>query len=133
MNEDLKIIQESIDRMVRESVEQNMKDEKALSMMVENAFNQQINNLLMEKSTPSAPAKKKKGTGNKKRSVIQWLNKPSVNTAEIRRQMEGEPTSQEEEDAKRSYFMKKVNQSHGKDFTDDEVNTLYAIKSKLGQ
>lgn len=70
---------------------------------------------------------------NKKRSVIQWLQKPEVDTAEIRRKLEGEPESQEEEDSKRSYFMKKVNQSYGKDFTDKEVNDLYALKSSLGQ
>ena len=70
---------------------------------------------------------------NKKRSVIQWLQKPEVDTAEIRRKLEGEPESQEEEDSKRSYFMKKVNQSYGKDFTDKEVNDLYALKSNLGQ
>ena len=29
--------------------------------------------------------------------------------------------------------MKKVNQSYGKDFTDKEVNDLYALKSNLGQ
>lgn len=70
---------------------------------------------------------------NKKRSVIQWLQKPEVDTAEIRRKLEGEPESQEEEDSKRSYFMKKVNQTYGKDFTDKEVNDLYALKSNLGQ
>lgn len=70
---------------------------------------------------------------NKKRSVIQWLQKPEVDTAEIRRKLEGEPESQEEEDSKRSYFMKKVNQTYGKDFTDKEVNDLYSLKSKLGQ
>lgn len=70
---------------------------------------------------------------NKKRSVIQWLQKPEVDTAEIRRKLEGEPESQEEEDSKRSYFMKKVNQTYGKDFTDKEVNDLYSLKSELGQ
>ena len=77
--------------------------------------------------------KDKNKDNNKKRSVIQWLQKPEVNTAEIRRKLEGEPESQEDEDSKRSYFMKKVNQTHGKDFTDEEVNSLYAIKSSLGQ
>ena len=33
----------------------------------------------------------------------------------------------------RSYFMKKVNQSNGKEFTDDEITQLYAIKNNLGQ
>ena len=70
---------------------------------------------------------------NKKRSVILWLQKPEVDTAEIRRKLEGEPESQEEEDSKRSYFMKKVNQTYGKDFTDKEVNDLYSLKSELGQ
>jgi hypothetical protein len=29
--------------------------------------------------------------------------------------------------------MKKVNQSYGKDFTDEEVNSLYSLKTSLGQ
>jgi hypothetical protein len=29
--------------------------------------------------------------------------------------------------------MKKVNQSHGKDFTSKEINDLYSIKGSLGQ
>ena len=69
---------------------------------------------------------------NKRRAVLEWLRHPEVNCAEIRRQLEGEPESQEEEDAKRSYFMKKVNETDGKRFTDEEINTLYALKSKLG-
>ena len=69
---------------------------------------------------------------NKRRAVLEWLRHPEVNCAEIRRQLEGEPESQEEEDAKRSYFMKKVNETDGKRFTDEEINALYALKSKLG-
>ena len=69
---------------------------------------------------------------NKRRAVLEWLRHPEVNCAEIRRQLEGEPESQEEEDAKRSYFMKKVNETDGKRFTDEEINSLYALKSKLG-
>lgn len=69
---------------------------------------------------------------NKRRAVLEWLRHPEVNCAEIRRQLEGEPESQEEEDARRSYFMKKVNESDGKRFTDEEINSLYALKSKLG-
>lgn len=69
---------------------------------------------------------------NKRRAVLEWLRHPEVNCAEIRRQLEGEPESQEEEDAKRSYFMKKVHEADGKRFTDEEINALYALKSKLG-
>ena len=63
----------------------------------------------------------------------QWLQQDEVNDAAIRRQVEGEPETQEEEDAKRSYFMKKVNQTDGKSFSDEEINDLYALKSSLGQ
>jgi hypothetical protein len=69
----------------------------------------------------------------KKHAVIQWLKQPEIDKAEIRRQLEGEPENQNEEDSKRSYFMKKVNQSYGKDFTDEEVNSLYSLKTSLGQ
>lgn len=101
--------------------------EKKFSNNLDKLIEQTINNnlkLLIESG---------KEKTNKKRSVIQWLQKPEVDTAEIRRKLEGEPESQEEEDSKRSYFMKKVNQSYGKDFTDKEVNDLYALKSSLGQ
>ena len=48
--------------------------------------------------------KDKKDVNNKKRSVIQWLKQDEVNTAAIRREVEGEPEDQEEEDAKRRDF-----------------------------
>jgi hypothetical protein len=102
---------------------ENVRKKMDLDAIVENVMHQQLNKLFEDNSKKS----------NKKRSVIQWLQKPEVNTAEIRRQVEGEPETQEEEDTKRSYFMKKVNQTNGKDFSDEEVNQLYAVKSELGQ
>lgn len=113
---------EYIDNVVRETLYENKKNEKKLDTLIENVVKNNLKKLNEEKEKT-----------NKKRSVIQWLQKPEVDTAEIRRKLEGEPESQEEEDSKRSYFMKKVNQSYGKDFTDKEVNDLYALKSNLGQ
>lgn len=123
MDKNRQILKENIDRAVRKAIMKNIRKEQSLDALVENVMHQQLNKLF-EDETPKS---------NKKRSVIQWLQKPEVNTAEIRRQVEGEPETQEEEDAKRSYFMKKVNQSNGKDFSDEEVNQLYAVKSELGQ
>ena len=116
-----KILKNSINNAVKNIIYENK--QQKLDLIIENVVNKQIS-LLTEK---------KEKMSNKKRSVIQWLQQPEVNTAEIRRQLEGEPSSQEEEDSKRSYFMKKVNQKNGKDFTSDEVNSLYALKSELGQ
>lgn len=117
-----KILDETINKIIKKVLY-----EKKFSNNLDKLIEQTINNnlkLLIESG---------KEKTNKKRSVIQWLQKPEVDTAEIRRKLEGEPESQEEEDSKRSYFMKKVNQSYGKDFTDKEVNDLYALKSSLGQ
>ena len=123
MDKNRQILKENIDRAVRKAIMKNIRKEQSLDALVENVMHQQLNKLFEDEMPKS----------NKKRSVIQWLQKPEVNTAEIRRQVEGEPETQEEEDAKRSYFMKKVNQSNGKDFSDEEVNQLYAVKSELGQ
>ena len=123
MDKNRQILKENIDRAVRKAIMENIRKEQSLDALVENVMHQQLNKLFEDEMPKS----------NKKRSVIQWLQKPEVNTAEIRRQVEGEPETQEEEDAKRSYFMKKVNQSNGKDFSDEEVNQLYAVKSELGQ
>lgn len=117
-----KNLDEAINKIIKKVL-----SEKKFSNNLDKLIEQTINNnlkLLIESG---------KEKTNKKRSVIQWLQKPEVDTAEIRRKLEGEPESQEEEDSKRSYFMKKVNQSYGKDFTDKEVNDLYALKSSLGQ
>jgi hypothetical protein len=111
-----------VDNIVRETIFENKKNEKKIDTLIENVLKKNLKKLNEGKEKT-----------NKKRSVIQWLQKPEVDTAEIRRKLEGEPESQEEEDSKRSYFMKKVNQSYGKDFTDKEVNDLYALKSSLGQ
>lgn len=123
MDKNRQILKENIDRAVRKAIMENIRKKMDLDAIVENVMHQQLNKLFEDNSQKS----------NKKRSVIQWLQKPEVNTAEIRRQVEGEPETQEEEDTKRSYFMKKVNQSNGKDFSDEEVNQLYAVKSELGQ
>lgn len=124
-NKDLykKRLIESISNEITNELLNETKQNNNLDMIIEQAV----------KSNLKKINEASKDKTNKKRSVIQWLQKPEVDTAEIRRKLEGEPESQEEEDSKRSYFMKKVNQSYGKDFTDKEVNDLYALKSNLGQ
>ena len=124
-NKDLykKRLIESISNEITNELLNETKQNNNLDMIIEQAV----------KSNLKKINETSKDKTNKKRSVIQWLQKPEVDTAEIRRKLEGEPESQEEEDSKRSYFMKKVNQTYGKDFTDKEVNDLYALKFNLGQ
>ena len=117
------LIQESIDKTIKKFINEKYNRTKSFDTIIENVINEQIH-LLKE-------ADEKIGT--KKHAVIQWLQKPEIDTAEIRRKLEGEPEDQAEEDSKRSYFMKKVNQTYGKDFSDDEINSLYSIKTSLGQ
>lgn len=123
MDKNKQILSEAINRAVREAVNETLSRENTIDMLVENIVSERLRMLREDDERET----------NKKRSVLQWLRQDEVNTAAIRRELEGEPESQEDEDAKRSYFMKKVNQSNGKDFSDEEVNQLYAIKSGLGQ
>lgn len=123
MDKNKQILSEAINRAVREAVNEKLSRENTIDMLVENIVSERLRMLREDDERET----------NKKRSVLQWLRQDEVNTAAIRRELEGEPESQEDEDAKRSYFMKKVNQSNGKDFSDEEVNQLYAIKSGLGQ
>lgn len=122
MDKNKQILNKTINRTVRKVVNEHILRQNNIDVLVENAVSERLKKLYEEKEET-----------NKKRSVIQWLQQDEVNTAAIRRELEGEPESQEDEDSKRSYFMKKVNQTHGKDFSDEEVNKLYAIKSKLGK
>lgn len=122
MDKNKQILSEAINRAVREAINERTSSQNRLDTLVENAVSKTLKKLYESEENT-----------NKKRSVLQWLRQDEVNTAAIRRELEGEPESQEDEDTKRSYFMKKVNQSHGKDFSDEEVNQLYAIKSGLGQ
>lgn len=123
MDKNKQILSEAINRAVREAVNEKLSRENTIDMLVENIVSERLRMLREDDEKET----------NKKRSVLQWLRQDEVNTAAIRRELEGEPESQEDEDTKRSYFMKKVNQSNGKDFSDEEVNQLYAIKSGLGQ
>lgn len=123
MDKNRQILKENIDRVVRKTLTKRIQERQTWDRLVSRILKEEIQKITEDDDK----------MGNKERSVIQWLQQPEVNTAEIRRQLEGEPESQEEEDAKRSYFMKKVNQTNGKDFSDEEVNQLYAIKSGLGQ
>ena len=125
------IIQEQINKLI----ENNQISNQQLGTLIESIVNKQVNNLIVEKTSTKKSKKNSndsKVSQSKKKSVLAWLQQPEVNAAEIRRKLEGEPESQEEEDTKRSYFMKKVNQTHCKKFTTSEINGLYSIKNKLG-
>lgn len=122
MDKNRVILKESINKAVREALLEARQQEKHLDTIIENVVSKGIRTL-----------KEDEEVRNKKRNVLQWLRQDTVNTAAIRRELEGEPETQEEEDSERSYFMKKVNQSNGKEFTDDEITQLYAIKNNLGQ
>ena len=122
MDKNRQILKENIDKTVREAITESIRKGKTLERLIENTLHQKLVQLSEDDEK-----------NNKKRAVLQWLQQDEVNTAAIRRELEGDPESQEEEDSKRSYFMKKVNQTNGKDFSDNEVNQLYAIKSGLGQ
>lgn len=122
MNEGYKTVKSLVESMVKNVLRENKNKHNKLDMIIESVVNKQIQKLTEDDEK-----------ANKKHAVIQWLQQPEIDTAEIRRQVEGEPETQEEEDSKRSYFMKKVNQKHGKDFSDEEINRLYKLKSSLGQ
>jgi hypothetical protein len=142
MDKNKKILTEAINKAVKEAIMEQRAQQNELDMIVERVINENIN-LLLEKGNDTK-ARRMKANKNiyktdrnakesKRKIVLSWLRSDAVNTAEIRRKLEGEPADQNAEDAARSYFMKNVNQSHGKRFNDDEINALYAIKSSLGQ
>lgn len=142
MDKNKKILSEAINKAVREAIMERKSQQNTLDMIVEQVVNENLN-LLLEKGNDTFARRMKankkiyktdkKNKNTKRQIVLAWLRSDAVNTAEIRRQLEGESETQAAEDKDRSYFMKKVNQSHGKRFTDEEINALYAIKSSLGQ
>ena len=110
MKKTVRLTESDLKKIIKESVSMILKREK-LEECVKRSLKESLSNLQL--------MNEKKDDSNKKRSILQWLRQPEVNSAEIRRQLEGNPESQKEEDAKRSYFMKKVNQTNDKDFTDE--------------
>lgn len=116
------ILQEAVNRAIMNVISER-RNANNLDIIVETVVRNQIN-ILKEDSM----SKKQK-----RRAVLEWLRSPEIDTAEIRRMLEGEPENQREEDTKRSLFMKKVNQTYGKRFSDEEINKLYSIKTGLGQ
>lgn len=142
MDKNKQILSEAINRAVREALNEKLSRENTIDMLVESVVDNNLN-LLLEKGNDTMARRMKankniyktdkKVKDSKRKIVLAWLRSDAVNTAEIRRKLEGEAADQNAEDAARSYFMKKVNQSHGKRFNDDEINALYAIKSSLGQ
>lgn len=136
MNRNKQILSEAINRAVREAINEKFSKKNTIDTLIESVVDNHLG-LLLEKHTPKIERKAKKAYDSDMRSkrkiVLQWLRNPAVNMAEIRRQLEGEPESQSDEDTGRSLFVKKVNQTHGKRFSDEEINALYALKSTLGQ
>lgn len=124
MDKNINLLKESINKAVREALVEEGKKQRQLDTLIENTLAKQLRRLLQENQEDNT---------NKKHNVLSWLRQDTVNVAAIRRELEGEPETQEEEDAKRSYFMKKVHETDGKSFSDNEINALYAIKSRLGQ
>lgn len=125
MDKNRRLLQESINKAVRSALFEQRKNERTLDTIIESVVSKKLQMLREDKDTVE--------TENKRNIVLSWLRQDTVNVAAIRRELEGEPETQEEEDAKRSYFMKKVHGSDGKSFNDSEINSLYAIKSRLGQ
>lgn len=123
MDKNRKLLQETINKAVRKALLEQRKQEKTLDTIIENVVSKKLQ-MLREDDVE---------TENKRNVVLSWLRQDTVNVAAIRRELEGEPETQEEEDAKRSYFMKKVHGTDDKKFNDNEINSLYAIKSRLGQ
>ncbi len=76
--------------------------------------------------------KSNKETKNKRRIVTNWLKKNTINNAAVMKAL-WHPTKQDE-DAKRSYFYKCRDGELNDDgtpyqFSDDDITTLYRIKS----
>jgi hypothetical protein len=123
MEKNKRILRESIDKAVKNALFETQKNEKHLDTIIESVVSKKLRKLY----------EAEENNRNKRHIVLSWLGQDAVNVAAIRRELEGEPETPEEEDAKRSYFMKKVHETDGKRFTDNEINSLYAIKSRLGQ
>lgn len=124
MDKNRNILREAINEAVRNALfETKQKQEaKRLDTIVENVVSKKLRTLKEDDSIT-----------NKRNIVNTWLHDPKVNKAEVRRELEGEPETQKEEDAKRSYFIQRLNQTNGKDFSDEDIAELYAIKNNSGQ
>lgn len=124
MDKNRNILREAINKAVRNALlETKQKQEaKHLDTIVENVVSKKLRTLKEDNSIE-----------NKRNIVDTWLHDPKVNKAEVRRELEGEPETQKEEDAKRSYFIQRLNQTNGKEFSDEDIAELYAIKNNSGQ
>lgn len=124
MDKNRNILREAINEAVRNALfETKQKQEaKRLDTIVENVVSKKLRTLKEDNSIE-----------NKRNIVDTWLHDPKVNKAEVRRELEGEPETQKEEDAKRSYFIQRLNQTNGKEFSDEDIAELYAIKNNSGQ
>jgi hypothetical protein len=122
MDKNRNILRESINKAVRSALLEARQKEKRLDTIVENVVSKKLRTLKEDDSI-----------ANKRNIVNTWLHDPKVNKAEVRRELEGEPETQKEEDAKRSYFIQRLNQTNGKEFSDEDIAELYAIKNNSGQ
>lgn len=122
MDKNRSILIESINKAVRNALLEQRKNDRKLDSIIESVVSKKLKTLKEDESVK-----------NKRNIVNTWLNDPKVNKSEVRRELEGEPETQQEEDAKRSYFFQRLNNTDGKSFSDEEINDLYAIKNNSGQ
>lgn len=110
-----------------------------MTLKEEYILREQIEKLVMEtldsvyRNSKMLSEAKEDKMGGKRKVVINWLKDPATNCAEIMRKL-WHPTD-DEEDAKRSYFYKcrdgKKNEAGVPySFSDKEINKLYSIKGK---
>ena len=117
--QDRQIIQEAINRLTETVINEFMLDEKKKKKK-------------KKKSSEKNKSNKESKAATRRARVIKWLKDPSVNCAEIMRQL-WKPTEREE-DAARGYFYKcrdgELNDSGVPySFSDKEINILYSIKN----
>ena len=128
------MLKETIKSMIREGI-QNMGGIQHFIPSLQQGDMMEKGHRNPEHSKKAHLASPQKKTNTKRAIVIKWLknDKNAVNCAEIMRQL-WHP-SPEDEDTKRGEFYKKRDGAINKDtgaryyFTDEEINTLYRIKS----
>lgn len=141
MDKNRNILREAINKAVRnalfETKQKQRQEEKRLDTIVENVVSKKLRTLKEDDSKDDKYAANMRtddeSIENMRNDVNTWLQDPKVNKAEVRRELEGKPETQKEEDAKRSFFIQKLKHTNGKEFSDKDVIGLYAIKNNSGK
>ena len=144
MDKNRNILREAIDKAVRNALLETKQRQgaKRLDTIVESVVSKKLRTLKEDESNENEHNDDKPITNKRiddesiesmRNDVTTWLQDPKVNKAEVRRELEGEPETQQEEDAKRSFFIQKLNHTNGKNFSDKDVVGLYAIKNNSGK